>query len=130
MNKPPRSHRLVSAAVALALALPLRAPTAASLTADAPAVFLAAASDIPAANTAALVAATLPAAQPASLGAPISLVRVQSAARPSELSGGLVTITFTVFNNLPPILLLTMFIYFSTIENSAFKPLSVSDGKY
>ena len=42
--------------------------------------------------------------QPASLGAPISLVRVQSAARPSDLSGGLMTITFTVFNNLPPIL--------------------------
>ncbi|MEO6063312.1 MAG: FG-GAP-like repeat-containing protein, partial [Thermoflexales bacterium] len=46
----------------------------------------------------------LPAAQPANLGAPLSLVRVQSAARPSELSGGLMTITFTVFNNLPPIL--------------------------
>ncbi|MBP7600369.1 MAG: transglutaminase family protein, partial [Thermoflexales bacterium] len=44
------------------------------------------------------------AAQPASLGAPLSLVRVQSAVRPSDLSGGLVTITFTVFNNLPPIL--------------------------
>ena len=44
------------------------------------------------------------AAQPVGLGSPISLVRIQSAARPSELSGGLVTITFTVFNNLPPIL--------------------------